>query len=60
MQKSDRRLKLKEEHNNIFSTDEILWLLKGNEQVSAFDFVCKFIANIEPEKFHTMFEYVDE
>lgn len=35
-----RKLLLKESYNNVFDTAEILWLLKGNESLSALDFVC--------------------
>lgn len=41
-----RKLLLKESYNNVFDTAEILWLLKGNESLSALDFVCKYIVNI--------------
>lgn len=40
-----RKLLLKESYNNVFDTAEILWLLKGNESLSALDFVCKYIVN---------------
>lgn len=41
-----RKLLLKESYNNVFDTAEILWLLKGNESLSALDFVCKYIVNV--------------
>lgn len=41
-----RKLLLKESYNNVFDTAEILWLLKGNESLSALDFVCKYIVKV--------------
>lgn len=52
-----RKLLLKESYNNVFDTAEILWLLKGNESLSALDFVCKHIVNISPEHLMDAFEY---
>lgn len=52
-----RKLLLKESYNNVFDTAEILWLLKGNESLSALDFVCKYIVNISPEHLMDAFEY---
>lgn len=52
-----RKLKLKGSFNNIYDTDEILWLLKGSENMSAFDFVCKQILNVEPKNIFDAFEY---
>lgn len=51
-----RKLLLKESYNNVFDTAEILWLLKGNESLSALDFVCKYIVNISPEHLMDAFE----
>lgn len=54
-----KKLKLKDTYNNCFDTDEILWLLKETENMSAFDFVCKKILNIEPQNIFEVFEYED-
>ena len=54
---SMRKLKLKDEYNNLFDTDEILWLLKGNEDLTALEFVCKYILIVNPEKIYKVFEY---
>lgn len=52
--------KIKDIYNNCYATDEILWMLEGNEKLSAFEFVCKNILNIEPESFLDVFEYEEE
>lgn len=52
-------LRLKEEHNNVFDTDEILWLLKGSENISAKEFVCKKILCINSENIMDVFEYMN-
>lgn len=55
-----KTLHLKDSYNNVFDTAEILWLLKGNESLSALDFVCKYIVNINPEHLMNAFEYEEE
>ena len=59
----NKKLQLKDECNNIYDTDEILWLLKGNENLSAYEFVCKCILNLNPKSIFDIFdifEYVEE
>ena len=56
----NKKLRLKDAYNNIFDTDEILWLLKGNENLTAFEFVCQCILNIDSSKIYDIFEYVEE
>ena len=41
--------KVNETRNNVFDTNEILWLLKGNEKMTALKFVCRYILQVEPE-----------
>lgn len=41
--------KVSETRNNVFDTNEILWLLEGNEEMTAFEFVCRCILGVEPE-----------
>ncbi|MBD5402227.1 hypothetical protein HDR58_05450 [bacterium] len=57
-----RKLRLKDVHNNIYDTDEILELLKSFESMEAYDgalsFVCMLLGTT-PEKLWTMFEYVE-
>lgn len=48
--------KVKETKNNVFDTNEILWLLDGNENLSALEFVCKCILNVEPENISSVLE----
>ena len=55
-----KKLRLKQEYNNVWDTDEILWLLKGNENLTAFEFVCKCILERDPSKLYEMLEYVEE
>lgn len=55
-----RHLRLKDTYNNLFDTDEILWLLKGNESISALDFVCGKLLNVSPEHLMDVFEYEEE
>ena len=55
-----KKLRLKKAYNNVFDTDEILWLLKGNESMSALDFVCKNLVNIAPEHLMDAYEYEEE
>ncbi len=55
-----RKLQLKESMNNIWETEEILWLLKGNEKMNAQEFVCRYMLNVKPENIMDVFEYVTE
>lgn len=57
---SKKKLRLKEEYNHLCDTDELLWLLKGNENTTAKEFVCKYILNINPRDIMNVFEYVNE
>ena len=52
-----RKLVLSEACNNVFDTEEILWLLKGNEKMTAYEFVCKQILNVKPDSILDVFEY---
>lgn len=52
----DKKRKIKELFNNGYDTEEILWLLEGHENMSALEFVCKCILNVEPENFESVFE----
>lgn len=52
----DGKRKVKPLFNNGFDTEEILYLLEGNEEMSALDFVCKFIVNVEPKDLPSVFE----
>ena len=47
--------RIKDMYNNVFETEEILWLLEGRKKMSAFDFVCECILNIKPENFEDVF-----
>lgn len=57
-----RKLRLKDIHNNIYNTDEILELLKDFEgkdgYAGALSFVCLLLGTV-PEKIWTMFEYTE-
>lgn len=48
--------KVSEIRNNLYDTNEILCLLEGNEELSAFEFVCKCILNVNPENIADVFE----
>ena len=52
-------LRLKEEHNHLYDTDELLWLLKDNEHITAKEFICKQILGIRPEDMMDIFEYTE-
>lgn len=62
MMNAARRLKLKDVYNNIYTTDEILGLLKHFEgtgdHAGALSFVC-LLLDTTPEKLWSMFEYVE-
>lgn len=51
--------KVNETRNNVFDTNEILWLLDGNEDITALEFVCRYILEVEPETISDMFENND-
>ena len=51
--------RVNETRNNVFDTNEILWLLEGNENVSALVFVCRYILEVEPETISDVFENND-
>lgn len=51
--------KVNEIRNNIFDTNEILWLLEGNEDMPALEFVCRYILEVEPENISDVFENND-
>ena len=57
---SKKTLRLKGEYNNVYDTDELLWLLKGNENMTAKEFVCKYILNINSRDMMNLFEYIKE
>ncbi len=48
--------KVNETRNNVFDTNEILWLLDGNEDITALEFVCRYILEVEPETISDVFE----
>lgn len=52
-------LQIKGSYNNLYDSDELLWLLKGNENITAKEFICKKVLNIEPENLMDVFEYVN-
>lgn len=52
-------LQIKDSYNNLYDTDELLWLLKGNENITAKEFICKKILNIEQGNLMDVFEYVN-
>lgn len=60
MSNDTKKLRLKEAYNNVFDTSEILWLLKGNESLSALAFVCNKLVGIAPEHLMDAFEYEEE
>ena len=39
--------------------NEILWLLDGNEDITALEFVCRYILEVEPETISDVFENND-
>lgn len=51
---------IKENYNNLYDTDEILWLLQGNEELTAYDFVCQHILNIDKKNISEIFESSDD
>lgn len=51
--------RLKESFNNQYDTDELLWLLRGNENLTAKEFICKYILNVAPENMINVFEEVE-
>lgn len=57
-----RKLRLKDVHNNIYDTDEILELLKDfegrDDYAGALSFVCLLLGTT-PEKIWAMFEYTE-
>lgn len=48
--------RVNEIRNNVFDTNEILWLLEGNEDMPALEFVCRYILEVEPENISDVFE----
>lgn len=54
------RSRVKETKNNIFDSNEIWELLKGNEDMSAFEFVCRYILEVEPERISEAFETTEQ
>ena len=51
--------KVNETRNNVFDTNEILWLLDGNEDITVLEFVCRYILEVEPETISDVFENND-
>ena len=51
--------KVNETRNNVLDTNEILWLLDGNEDITALEFVCRYILEVEPETISDVFENND-
>ena len=51
--------RVNETRNNVFDTNEILWLLDGNEDITALEFVCRYILEVEPETISDVFENND-
>ena len=51
--------RVNEKRNNVFDTNEILWLLDGNEDITALEFVCRYILEVEPETNSDVFENND-
>lgn len=51
--------RVNEKRNNVFDTNEILWLLDGNEDITALEFVCRYILEVEPETISDVFENND-
>lgn len=48
--------KVNEIRNNLFDTNEILWLIEGNEDMPALEFVCRYILEVEPENISDVLE----
>lgn len=42
--------------NNLYDTNELLELLEGHEEMSAFEFVCRYILETEPENISNVLE----
>lgn len=42
--------------NNLYDTNELLELLEGHEDMTAFEFVCRYILETEPEKISNVLE----
>lgn len=42
--------------SNVFDANEIVWLLKGREDMTAYDFVCECILNVAPENISAVLE----
>lgn len=51
--------RVNETRNNVFDTNEILWLLDGNEDITALEFVCRYILEVKPENTSDVFENND-
>lgn len=51
--------KVSEMRNNLFDTNEILELLDGNEDITALEFVCRYILEVKPENISDVFENND-
>lgn len=41
--------KVNDMRNNLYDTNELLELLEGHEDMTAFEFVCRYILEVEPE-----------
>lgn len=52
----DTKRKVCDMRNNLFTTNEILDLLEGNEDMTAFEFVCRCILEVEPENISKVLE----
>lgn len=48
--------KVSETRNNLYDTNELLELLEGHEDMSAFEFVCRYILETEPENISNVLE----
>ena len=48
--------KVSEKSCNLFDTNEILELLEGNEEMTALEFVCRYILETEPENINKVLE----
>lgn len=55
----DTKRKVCDMRNNLFTTNEILELLEGNEEMTALEFVCKCILGVKPENIDKVLENIN-
>lgn len=48
--------KVNETRNNLYDTNELLELLEGHEDMTALEFVCRYILEVDPENISNVLE----